>query len=139
VLEAIPASSSCWAAREGCEPFDPIALVLGRVADGRERGRLAGTGDAVQSENLVVAGENLGDGGSLGFAQVGVVARDRVPDDGARQVGCALLAGLHDVDRLAFERDHLAGREGAAWEVGSLVRGMPTKVCYTSPSSHVRP
>jgi hypothetical protein len=42
-------------------------VLLGRVADGRERRGLAGAGEAVQPEDLVVAGENLDDGGPLGL------------------------------------------------------------------------
>ena len=78
VVDGMPASPSCWAAREvGREPFDGVSRALGSVADRRQRRRLSRAGDAFERLDLIAAREDLLDGRPLGLGQVRMVVHAR--------------------------------------------------------------
>ncbi len=76
----MPASPSFCAARlVGAKAFHAVAVRLGSLADDGKRGRLPCSGNTVQADDLLLAGEDLFGCFLLGIVQLRMVAEQLVP------------------------------------------------------------
>src|SRR5271157_4259795 len=95
--------------RGGRQAFDTVTFALRGVADGGQRGRLAGSGYTFKSGDLIAAAEDLLDGSMLAAAEMWMVLLDVVAGPDADQRWILLLARAHQADVVALQSDHFVG------------------------------
>src|SRR5262245_10847168 len=97
-----------------------VAIMLGRLPDYEQRRCLAGAGDAVQSSDLIPAGEDLSDSNPLAFVEA-IVPGPPIPRAAEHHRRVLALACTHPVDGVLFQRDHRARREGPTRRADRLI------------------